>query len=552
MNKEETMELYAQGREAWNAWAKYMLAQRSTVIKTGKWIDIKGEEREKTRDWLNAARADFSNHVFEDKVNFAHFFFPGDTRFNRVTFNNAIFDEAEFNGNVWFEEATFTSADFRRTAFKGDVRFHRTAFEGVALFEAAIFMGKAWFGQATIAVGIFNYSSFHDDAWFGNTAFTHPASFGNTEFKKAVNFYASVFNRDVVFWGAKFGGSASFFKARFNDVAKFTNVTFLCYVRCSEAIFNEEANFSGVTFTDNVEFNRTSFSGRTQFDETTFCGNVDFSQAVFGYTSFSGALFKADSNFVAMQGQSSFTLKDATFFVVPDFGQAHFSEAPRLDNLRFQTTSVESRRPWMSPPTIKPDISARWRALKRIAVQAHDHERELDFLAEEIKSLRGEQDWLLPNPLSFRRGEPICWPGGGRYWAGLFYQWFSDFGRSTLRPFLCWTALTIAFAAYYFSLHSDTFDQSTNFGLTSIIAINCDPFMAALYLSIHNGLVISGLGRAEKLTQSYACLYGSSGKDQLVPLMPDAVVFIGIAQTILSAVLIFLFLLALRNYFRIR
>lgn len=32
---------------------------------------------------------------------------------------------------------------------------------------------------------------------------------------------------------------------------------------------------------------------------------------------------------------------------------------------------------------------------------------------------------------------------------------------------------------------------------------------------VNNGLVISGLGRTEKLAQSYACLYGSNGKDRL-------------------------------------
>lgn len=58
--------------------------------------------------------------------------------------------------------------------------------------------------------------------------------------------------------------------------------------------------------------------------------------------------------------------------------------------------------------SINTDAAARWRALKRIAVQAHDHERELDFLAEEIKSLRGVRDWPLPNPLWLRKGEPIC------------------------------------------------------------------------------------------------------------------------------------------------
>jgi hypothetical protein len=76
--------------------------------------------------------------------------------------------------------------------------------------------------------------------------------------------------------------------------------------------------------------------------------------------------------------------------------------------------------------------------------------------------------------------------------------------------------------------------------------------MAAFYLSVHNSLVVSGLSRIEKLAQSYTCLYGASGRNQPVPTMPDAVVFAGVTQTILSAVLIFLFLLALRNYFRIK
>jgi hypothetical protein len=54
------------------------------------------------------------------------------------------------------------------------------------------------------------------------------------------------------------------------------------------------------------------------------------------------------------------------------------------------------------------------------------------------------------------------------------------------------------------------------------------------------------------LAQSYACLYGREGKDRLSPIMPFAVAFASLGQTILSALLIFLFLSWLRNYFRIK
>lgn len=116
------------------------------------------------------------------------------------------------------------------------------------------------------------------------------------------------------------------------------------------------------------------------------------------------------------------------------------------------------------------------------------------------------------------------------------------------------------FALYYLSAHLEFSDlEFSGWGsakaFSTIPPLSCvsetasSPVMAAIYLSVNNGLVISGLGRSEKLMQSYACLYG---KNELDPIMPDAVVFVGIAQTILSAVLIFLFLLALRNYFRIK
>lgn len=186
-------------------------------------------------------------------------------------------------------------------------------------------------------------------------------------------------------------------------------------------------------------------------------------------------------------------------------------------------------------------------------MQGKDHECELWFFAEELKSLRGSTDWLLPRPWNlFRRGKRV-WPGGGRYWLGLLYQLFSDFGRSMGRPVLWWGITTSAFATYYFSRHLGTHNP---------VSLGClkgqgDPFWAAVYLAAHKGLFFTGLGGWDKLTQAYICLYGenpnyTASVQQLLPEIPDAVVFAGFAQTTLSATLIFLFLLALRNQFRLQ
>jgi hypothetical protein len=86
------------------------------------------------------------------------------------------------------------------------------------------------------------------------------------------------------------------------------------------------------------------------------------------------------------------------------------------------------------------------------------------------------------------------------------------------------------------------------------------PWSAAFGLSIRKAMPFAGVASAEKLNQIYACLYGIHGTccsgaplpEKFTPVIPDVVDFIGIGQLLLSLVLIFLFLLALRNHFRIR
>lgn len=85
------------------------------------------------------------------------------------------------------------------------------------------------------------------------------------------------------------------------------------------------------------------------------------------------------------------------------------------------------------------------------------------------------------------------------------------------------------------------------------------PVSAAFAVSLRKALLFAGLGDSDKASQHFACLYGLDRKlmaevkgQQLVRLVPNRVAEVGLAQTILSAVLLFLFLLAMRNQFRIR
>jgi hypothetical protein len=530
LNKEESLNLYNKGRETWNAWAKEMLTRQDVYPSKGN---------NATQDWHTSATADFSGHTFKDDTTFSGFLFPGDAEFTTTKFlEEASFEEAMFSGDALFVGATFS----------GEVEFQEAKFSGEALFEEARFGRGASFSEVT----------FTGNAWFMGTRFSGAAEFWGATFGGGTGFSGARFSGGAEFWEATFGGDVLFDEASFRDEAEFSGATFGGGAGFSGARFGGEAGFwearfsgtawfEGATFSGEAEFREAKFNGETGFRRARFGGDAGFSGARFGgdagfnqaifesFTDFSGTIYQKEANFVAIKGQSAFTLQEARFSVVPDFRQAHFEEAPQLDNARFHDNKSRLLRD-QDLVSVKKDVSARWRALKRLATQGHDHERELDFLANEIKSLRGAQDRGLPNPLNLLKGKRI-WLGGGRYWFGLFYQLFSDFGRSTFRPFFAWATLTFAFVFFYFSQHSVALNQI------------CEPYLAAIHLSIHNGLVIPGLGRSEMLEQSYACLYGTGEEDQAVRY---AVVFAGLGQTMISTILIFLFLLGLRNYFRIK
>ena len=56
----------------------------------------------------------------------------------------------------------------------------------------------------------------------------------------------------------------------------------------------------------------------------------------------------------------------------------------------------------------------------------------------------------------------------------------------------------------------------------------------------------------DKLPQFHACLYGVESENPFRPIIPDQVAFLGVLQVLFSAVMIFLFLLTVRNHFRIK
>ncbi len=249
------------------------------------------------------------------------------------------------------------------------------------------------------------------------------------------------------------GGHIRFDGFVFPSIARFERATFSGIARFGSAIFSGDAGFGGQTFPSDVFFNHATFKEKANFSIVKFERIAQFN----------GARFLGDADFNAMRGERSFSMADAIFEAVPDFIQAHFEEAPRLDNMRVAgrlLTSGDGKPSRQAKlhrklkslsytyrriTSADHNIPARWRALKRLAIEGHDTDRELDFFSGEIRSARFAGDW----PLRWPVWKASAWNGFLRFWAGLLYQIFSNFGRSLLRPVMFWGLLIINFAVYF-------------------------------------------------------------------------------------------------------
>ncbi|MGD9830578.1 MAG: hypothetical protein AB7E70_12975 [Hyphomicrobiaceae bacterium] len=128
MNTDESLTLLARGKEAWNAWAAEMLAEKARLEAAGEW----GEDKAKA--WRAAARADFDGHTFEVDVSFEDFVFPGDASFVGANFLRvAAFIAMRVHGDAAFPHAKFADlVTFLNVRFGSGSWFRAVHFEGVA------------------------------------------------------------------------------------------------------------------------------------------------------------------------------------------------------------------------------------------------------------------------------------------------------------------------------------------------------------------------------------------------------------------------------------
>jgi hypothetical protein len=325
-----------------------------------------------------------------------------------------------------------------------------------------------------------------------------------------------------------FPGPALFWIARFQDEALFDDAVFHDTAWFSGAEFSNIAEFRNCEFKDRVRFRRTKFHGNVRFNRCRFLKLAFFSQCTFdSFTSFKEAEFCNDADFSAIHVMRAFELSACSFAKVPSFNQADFKQPPDLDNVRFRLPGF-----WRGRGA---GLAAKYRAIRRMAIQGADYEREQMAFKGEIRSRRGTEHkpWHIA------------------FWFGLAYDALSDFGRSIGRPLALWGLSILIFAGIYLwnaGIGLDRWNETCE-------AAKAARWEKALTLSFSNAIVL-GSPRNHDINAIYACLYDWDAAQSLpegrrLPL-PRWSTAIQIVQSLSSAVLIFLFLLGVRNQFKIK
>ncbi len=388
----------------------------------------------------------------------------------------------------WIERAT---ADFRNVHFKSEN------------FQDRDIDNKVPF-RDTLSIYKVTYAGIEID--FSGFIFPGVTDLYASIWKVHVNFSNCTFYDTLSCRRAIFCESVSYFLSNFKRAGWFSRTIFERHVDFRQSDFGDIGRFSGVQFMDDARFEDACFM-RAWFISSIF----------HTWGSFSGSVFQQEANFSGVQAKYKFDLDQAQFLhEVPDFTQANFVQAPSFDDVKLPRANFWTRG--------NSALVSKYRALRRLAVLGHDYEREQVAFKGELRSRR----WVIDK-----------WHGPS-VWLGIAYDIFSDCGRSIWRPFVTWTLLTLVFSSFYLAQSGDGDPRRCGGSLMS----------QALYLSGKNALVFFSGTRDARINQSYLCLYGG---DVAQPSIPTSVTLLeSFVQMPISAILIFLFLLGVRNQFKIK
>lgn len=495
-------------------------------------------------------RLSFEDALFKGETVFSELRARGVTQFNKAVFTGtSSFRKAAFEQDADFSKAKFIqSVDIKEARFSQDAKLESTEFKK-ADFTAATFNGQAYFNNA----------SFREDAdfsgvtfsrcGFSETLFEGPACFGTVNFHGPANFYKATFCKDVTFLGAHFHERHVFKATTFEREADLSGVE-----------FHEEVGLYGKTkFFGNVLFAETIFRKEVVFKEISFAREVLFIRARFqAFAYFGEGIFRSDD---ALEAGPIFELtqisKDGILFDKTNLSRALFHSCD-LSNVTFSSVTWPKNQKNGNVMVFDQLIPIS----EDYTLKRPDGERDYALIAQLYQQLKKNYDahldyWTADH---FHYGEMemqrLAVPTSGpflrlraiyRHHFGLiaWYRRGSNYGNSYLRS-AGWLGVILLLFAFLFPIFGIQRASGNMAALPSPPTTygTSWPAAAPFHCKVWAELTLFGkslLVAIDNVTFQKASEY--------TPTYPYGHV-LGIFQSLLTAVVLGLFLLAIRRRFR--
>lgn len=356
------------------------------------------------------------------------------------------------------------------------------------------------------------------DAHFSSTRFDQGASFLGCTFRGTTKFSTIRAKVDLSFDGARFEGPVEVHTLQQCMLVRFVGAHFL------EGFSARGSSEANRLLLPPVSFQQAVVQGPFAFEHCIF-QFADFSNARLAlplegmrenvcFASFKSCVFQSGATFTGTEFAHGANFENARFNGSSSFRRTIFNLAPNFhDAVLHQGTQFSSKSefPALFRDTHSAGAAEAYRTLKLAMNRQHALNEELGFFLLEMRATARRLTWWQRIPYRL-------------------YDWMSMYGQSVLRPLWVYIGVYFIFAAVY-SLLSGQRWETIDTRLSSLSLYGAIPFAAAL---------------------RWPEVSGASGG----PLFPsERLLFVQIAivsQSILSAVLLFLIGLGLRNMFKVR
>ncbi|MBF0269492.1 MAG: pentapeptide repeat-containing protein [Alphaproteobacteria bacterium] len=393
-----------------------------------------------------------------------------------------------------------------------------------------------------------------------------PPNFSGACMGNRANFEGTHFFSGANFRKANFGIGANFNRAEFGLKADFSDAVFGMFAEFISARFGNEATFESVKFNSDVSFQGAGFYYAAQFKNANFITRVDFNGAVFLHSDFSACKFKRFAIFT-----------NAIFHEPPEFDGWEGAEKADWIGASFKIFGPRPKYMWFEMNKLADgwagnvvNYPTRLRRLRKIMEEANAHDVAHDLFVLERKSERGVkiEAWRGAN-LRFLFGKRGLIRRAETQWDSKLlllklrlllslrspwgpillleaYDRLSDCGRSAKRPLGKFACLNLTFFLPLYLLLAD----STKLFEIFLAPSGVRPMPWGYLKDIFSFTLGHALPFATSLSPVQAkVMERLFGKELEMPLCIE---LLSIIQSLIGALLLFLFLQAIRNHFRLR